>query len=147
MNRALRDWLLSLEHRPGGDILAVQTLRNSLMAASVLASAALVGLMGVLATAHLHPRWSSASAAALLVFSMGFSLRTLWTISSIGFNLRIDSSASPPTATMPLEAATLSGKDAVELVNSLGGALRGIRWSGLLLLFALTAAAASIWMH
>jgi hypothetical protein len=147
MNHSLRGWLLSLQHRPGGDILAVQTLRNSLMAASVLASAALVGLMGVLATAHLHPRWSSASAAALLVCSMGFSLRTLWTLSSIGFDLQIDSSASPPTATMPLETAASFGHDAASLVDSLGAALRGIRWSGLLLLCALTAAAASVWLH
>ncbi len=135
MKTTLIDWFASLQNRPGGDILAVQTLRNSLMAASVLASAALVGLMGVLATSHLHARWSAASAATLLVVSAMCSLRALWTLSAAGFDLRLDGkkdgSASAPSP----------------LVRELTTALRAIRWAGVLLILALAAAAASVWVQ
>jgi Protein of unknown function, DUF599 len=135
MKTTLIDWFASLQNRPGGDILAVQTLRNSLMAASVLASAALVGLMGVLATSHLHARWSAASAATLLVVSAMCSLRALWTLSAAGFDLQLDSkkdaSAGAPS----------------RLVQELTMALRAIRWAGVLLILALAAAGASVWVQ
>lgn len=141
MKTTLIDWFASLQNRPGGDILAVQTLRNSLMAASVLASAALVGLMGVLATAHLHARWSSASAATLLVVSAMFSLRALWTLSGAGFDLRLGvPHASGSEAQMP------NPSEASPLVRDLVLALRSIRWSGILLVLALAAAGASVWV-
>ncbi len=137
MKTTLIDWFASLQNRPGGDILAVQTLRNALMAASVLASAALVGLMGVLATSHLHARWSTASAATLLVISAVCSLRALWTLSAAGFDLQLDTpkdeGASPATAST--------------LVQDLTMALRAIRWAGVLLILALAAAAASVWVQ
>jgi Protein of unknown function, DUF599 len=135
MKTTLIDWFASLQNRPGGDILAVQTLRNSLMAASVLASAALVGLMGVLATSHLHARWSAASAATLLVVSAMCSLRALWTLSAAGFDLQLDgkkdASAGAPS----------------RLVQELTAALRAIRWAGVLLILALAAAATSVWVQ
>ena len=140
MKTTLIDWFASLQNRPGGDILAVQTLRNSLMAASVLASAALVGLMGVLATAHLHARWSSASAATLLVVSAMFSLRALWTLSAAGFDLRLGAPHTDGSA-----AQTPNPPGASPLVRDLVLALRSIRWSGILLVLALAAAGASVW--
>jgi hypothetical protein len=132
MNSTLIDWFASLENRQGGDILAVQTLRNALMAASVLASAALVGLMGVLATAHLHPKWSSGSAAAMLVISAAYSLRALWTLSRAGFEIRLERQAHNANKS--------------ELLKDLTAAIAGIRWAGILLILALAAAGASIWV-
>jgi Protein of unknown function, DUF599 len=132
MKTNLIDWFASLQNRPGGDILAVQTLRNSLMAASVLASAALVGLMGVLATSHLHARWTTASAATLLVVSAVCSLRALWTLSAAGFDLQLDATQDPKSS---------------PLVQELSMALRAIRWAGVLLILALAAAAASVWVQ
>ncbi len=149
MQQPLFDWFASLHHRPGGDILAVQTLRNAIMAASVLASAALVGLMGVLATAHLHPRWSSASAATLLVVSAMFSLRALWTLSAAGFDLRLTSPTGTDieTGTGTSSAAKAHNPlDAGSLVADIALALRCIRWSGMLLVLALTAAGAGVWV-
>ena len=128
----LIDWFTSLENRQGGGILAVQTLRNALMAASVLASAALVGLMGVLATAHLHPKWSSGSAAAMLVISAAYSLRALWTLSRAGFEIRLENRAAG------------TGKN--RLLKDLTAAIAGIRWAGILLILALAATGASIWL-
>lgn len=138
MKPSLTDWFDNLQNHPGGDILAVQTLRNSLMAASVLASAALVGLMGVLATAHLHARWSSGSAATLLVVSAMCSLRALWTLSAAGFDLQlgVKSEVADPTPRAPSP-----------LVQELISALRAIRWAGILLILALAAAAASVWVQ
>lgn len=135
MKPTLIDWFASLQNRPGGDILAVQTLRNSLMAASVLASAALVGLMGVLATSHLHARWSTASAATLLVVSAMCSLRALWTLSAAGFELQLQSAKD--------DNAVASSR----LVQELSMALRAIRWAGILLILALAAAGASLWVQ
>lgn len=44
---ALReDWFEAVSEQPGSEILAVQTLRNSLMSASMVASTAVLGLMG-----------------------------------------------------------------------------------------------------
>lgn len=37
MTPSLQAWLHAVKRAPGGDILAIQTLRNALMAASVLA--------------------------------------------------------------------------------------------------------------
>ncbi len=148
MKTTLIDWLASLHNRPGGDILAVQTLRNSLMAASVLASAALVGLMGVLATAHLHARWSSACAATLLVASAICSVRALWTLSAAGFDLRLGNAphAGNVADASPGESMnTVALQASAALVQEMTMALRSIRWSGVLLILALAASAASVW--
>ena len=50
------EWFATLSRQPGSEILAVQTLRNSLMSASMTASTAALGLMGAatLAAPSLH---------------------------------------------------------------------------------------------
>ncbi len=128
MKDSLNDWLASVIQRPGGDILAVQTLRNALMAASVLASAALVALMGVVATAHLHSvRWPSIVSAALLVASAMGALKSVWEMSLIGFQLQFQATQSAGVA------------------RRLGLALRQIQGAGMVLVLALACAAGSIW--
>lgn len=44
--RLRADWLHALAEQPGSEILAVQTLRNSLMSSTLTASTAAIGLMG-----------------------------------------------------------------------------------------------------
>ena len=128
MKENLTDWLASINQRPSGDILAIQTLRNALMAASVLASAALVALMGVLATFNLHTiRWPSVTAAALLVTSAMVSMRSVWELALIGFHLQFQT--GPTTV----------------VAHRLGRALGHIRVAGMLLVLALACAAGSIW--
>ena len=142
MKHSLTAWFASLQGRQGADILAVQTLRNALMAASVLASAALVGLMGVLATAHLHALWSASSAAVLLVVSAACALRALWTLSALGFDLQLQANAvvlqADAAASMPSDTASQS------VVQAIAMALQGIRWSGILMILGLAAAAAGL---
>lgn len=50
------DWFLAVSAQPGSEVLAVQTLRNSLMSATMLASTAALALMGTvtLAAPSLH---------------------------------------------------------------------------------------------
>jgi hypothetical protein len=50
------DWFAAVSQQPGSEILAVQTLRNSLMSATMTASTAAIGLMGTasLAAPSLH---------------------------------------------------------------------------------------------
>lgn len=42
------DWFQAVSAQPGSEILAVQTLRNSLMSASMIASTTVLGLMGTI---------------------------------------------------------------------------------------------------
>ncbi|TDR30182.1 DUF599 family protein [Hydromonas duriensis] len=89
MNREhIENWIRHLIEQGSGDITAVQTLRNAIMAASVLASAALVALMGVLATAPLHQPIAVAVAAGLLVLSSFFSIRTIWLLAALSFQVQ-----------------------------------------------------------
>ena len=60
-----QDWFDAISAQKGSEILAVQTLRNALMSASVTASTAAIGLMGTvtLAVSSLHPNFGDAAAA------------------------------------------------------------------------------------
>ncbi len=126
MKPSTRDWLVSLAERPGGDILAVQTLRNAIMAASVLASAAMVALMGVLATAHLHPRAFGLVAAIALAASAAAAVAAMVKMVRAGFECQMPGAAW----------------DA--LAHSLVAALRWITISAILLAAALAVAALSL---
>jgi hypothetical protein len=64
---ALReDWFLAVSAQKGSEVLAVQTLRNSLMSATVLASTAALALMGTvtLAAPNLHASFNAAPSIA-----------------------------------------------------------------------------------
>lgn len=56
------DWFLSVSAQKGSEVLAVQTLRNSVMSATMLASTAALALMGTvtLAGPSLHARFAAA---------------------------------------------------------------------------------------
>jgi len=112
--------------RPGGDILAVQTLRNAIMAASVLASAAMVALMGVLATAHLHQRGFVMTAALILAISTAAALVAIVKLARAGFEFQLTSAAHG------------------ELAADLLAALRAIAISATLLSLALFVAGMSL---
>ncbi len=119
MKDSLNAWLASMANRQGGDILAVQTIRNAIMAASVLASAAMVAMMGVLATAHLHPRLFAGVTAALLAASAAAALRAIILLARAGFELQLDEAFK------------------AQLANSLRHALHLTSWSAMLLVLAL----------
>lgn len=62
------EWFEAVSVQPGSEVLAVQTLRNSLMSASMTASTAVLGLMGsiTLAAPTLHSSLEAAQAGAAL---------------------------------------------------------------------------------
>lgn len=65
------EWLDALSTQPGAEILAVQTLRNSLMSATTTASTAVPGLMGslTLTAPSLHASFASAQADVPVITS------------------------------------------------------------------------------
>lgn len=60
-------WFAAISRQPGSEILAVQTLRNSLMSATMIASTAALGLMGTatLAAPSLHDTFGAAADVSL----------------------------------------------------------------------------------
>ena len=60
-----KDWFEAVSAQKGSEVLAVQTLRNALMSASVTASTAAIGLMGIvtLAAPSLHSQFDEAAAS------------------------------------------------------------------------------------
>jgi len=63
---ALReDWFAAISAQPGSEILAVQTLRNALMSATMTASTAVLGLMGALSLTAPHMPAALAEAAGV----------------------------------------------------------------------------------
>ncbi len=60
------DWLVAISQHQGSEVLAVQTLRNSLMSATMLASTAALALMGTvtLAAPSLHSSLEAANGIA-----------------------------------------------------------------------------------
>ncbi|MFM7332521.1 MAG: DUF599 family protein [Brachymonas sp.] len=126
MKTSLQVWLAGMTNRPGGDILAVQTLRNAIMAASVLASAAMVALMGVLATAHFHHRLFAITAALVLAISTAAALVAIVKLARAGFEFQL--------------AGAVHGESAADLM----AALRAIAISATLLSLALFVAGMSL---
>ncbi len=66
--RLREDWFLAVSDQPGSELLAVQTLRNSLMSATMTASTAVLGLMGTmsLAAPSLYARFNESISLAQL---------------------------------------------------------------------------------
>lgn len=75
---ALREeWFTAVSEHPGSEILAVQTLRNSLMSATMTASTAVLGLMGTVTLAAPSLRTSFNVAAVLPSLTPRLSLELL----------------------------------------------------------------------
>lgn len=73
------EWFASISEQPGSEVLAVQTLRNSLMSATMLASTAALGLMGAvtLATPSLHAGFGQTGPVATLTTRLALELALL----------------------------------------------------------------------
>ncbi len=71
------DWFNAVSQHEGSEILAVQTLRNSLMSATMTASTAVLGLMGTVTLAAPSLRLSFSEAAVLPNFTPRLVLELL----------------------------------------------------------------------
>lgn len=78
-------WLDRISRDAGGAITIVQTIRNAIMSASILASVALIALMGALATAHNKADWAILSTIILLVLSSTCSAISIGLLARLSF--------------------------------------------------------------
>jgi hypothetical protein len=86
---SLTQWFNVVWARAGGDILIVQTFRNAIMSASVLASATLVTFMGVLAAAsHLH-KPTALMIGLILAISASGAILSIVQFSRLGFSMQL----------------------------------------------------------
>jgi hypothetical protein len=118
---SLSTWLNAAWSRVGGDILIIQTFRNVIMSASVLASAALVTLMGVLAaSSHLQqPAILIIGLCLLLASSASLSVLSIVTFARLGFNIQLDSANTEQLAKRLLFGLRLIQSSACGLVLAL----------------------------
>ena len=126
-NSDIAQWLEHVSQQNQGQITVVQTIRNAIMSASILASVALIALMGALATAHSqNSRWILLS-IALLVLSATCSAI------SISFLARLSFQTQFKHVHFEISA------------NRLRHALNLIRGSAGLFILALVVAAIDLW--
>lgn len=80
--RLREDWFEAVSQHQGSEILAVQTLRNSLMSATMTASTAVLGLMGAmtLAAPSLHASFGAKSPAPQLSARLALELVLMSTL-------------------------------------------------------------------
>jgi hypothetical protein len=92
--QSIQAWLRAINQQPGYEILLVQTVRNALMGASVVASTSLVAIIGVITVARAFPsgapglhyaHWVIDAASVVLAFALTESLLALRTLSRAGF--------------------------------------------------------------
>ena len=126
-NSDIAQWLEHISQHNQGQITVVQTIRNDIMSASILASVALIALMGALATAHSqNSRWILVSIAVLVLSATCSAI-------SISFLARLSFQTQFYHVHFELSA------------NRLRHALNLIRGSAGLFILALVVAAIDLW--
>jgi Protein of unknown function, DUF599 len=93
--KSILTWLQSIEKQNGYEILLVQTIRNSLMGASVVASTSLVAIIGVVSVGRAftgtaaplmqYGHWAINLSSVILALSLTEALLSLRTLSRAGF--------------------------------------------------------------
>ena len=126
-NSDIAQWLEHISQHNQGQITVVPTIRNAIMSASILASVALIALMGALATAHSqNSRWILVSIAVLVLSATCSAI-------SISFLARLSFQTQFKHVHFELSA------------NRLRHALNLIRGSAGLFILALVVAAIDLW--
>jgi hypothetical protein len=93
--QSILNWLHAIEKQNGYEILLVQTIRNSLMAASVVASTSLVAIIGVVSVGRAftgtgaefsqYGHWAINLSSVILALSLTEALLSLHTLARAGF--------------------------------------------------------------
>ena len=126
-NSDIAQWLEQISQHNQGQITVVQTIRNAIMSASILASVALIALMGALATAHSqNSRWILVSIAVLVLSATCSAI-------SISFLARLSFQTQFKHVHFAVSASRLRH------------ALNLIRGSAILFILALVVAAIDLW--
>lgn len=100
--QSLSLWLRSISGQSGHEILVVQTLRNALMVASVVASTSLVAIIGVISVGRAFPGGSAPLsmyahgainlASIILAVALTEALLSLRTLARAGFSSAVSKS-------------------------------------------------------
>jgi hypothetical protein len=126
-NSEIAQWLEHVSQQNQGQITVVQTIRNAIMSASILASVALIALMGALATAHSQTSYWILASIALLVLSATCSAVSISFLARLSFQTQFKKVHFEVSA------------------NRLRHALNLIRGSAALFILALSVAAIDLW--
>ena len=127
-NTDIERWLEHVKQQGSqGQLVVVQTIRNAIMAASILASVTLIALMGALATGHSQNGYWILVSIALLVLSATCSAISISFLARLSFQTQFEH------VQFELSAGRL--KHALNL----------IRGSALLFISALVVAALDLW--
>ena len=100
-------WLDQISRESQGAITIVQTIRNAIMSASILASVALIALMGALATAHNKADWAILSTIILMVASATCSAISIGLLARLSFQTQFKDVSLELTAQRIRHALTL----------------------------------------
>lgn len=97
-------WLQAIKKQNGYEILLVQTIRNSLMGAGVIASTSLVAIIGVVSVGRAftgtgaplmqYGHWAINMSSMILALSLTEALLSLRTLARAGFGLGFANTAS-----------------------------------------------------
>jgi Protein of unknown function, DUF599 len=100
--QSLANWLRAISTQNGFEILLVQTVRNALMGASVVASTSLVAIIGVVSVARafsggnamltMYANIAMQLSSVILVFALTEALLSLRTLARVGFGTALGSS-------------------------------------------------------
>jgi hypothetical protein len=120
--QSLSLWLRSIARQNGHEILLVQTLRNALMVASVVASTSLVAIIGVISVGRafssgggamtLYAHWVINLSSVVLAVALTEALLSLRTLARAGFTSALSASGGDELS------------DAEKYAHYLAGALR-----------------------
>jgi uncharacterized membrane protein len=126
-NSDIAQWLEQISQQSQGQITVVQTIRNAIMSASLLASVALIAFMGALAPAHTQNSRPILLTIALLVLSATCSATSIAFLARLSFQTQFKHVHFAVSA------------------NRLRTALNLIRSSAVLFILALAVAAIDLW--
>ena len=97
--QSILNWLRSVEKQNGYEILLVQTVRNAIMGASVVASTSLVAIIGVVSVGRAfsggtaspqYAHWVINASSVILALALAEALLSLRTLARAGFSSGFD---------------------------------------------------------
>ncbi len=97
--QSILNWLRSIEKQNGYEILLVQTVRNAIMGASVVASTSLVAIIGVVSVGRAfsggtatpqYAHWVINASSVILALALAEALLSLRTLARAGFSSGFD---------------------------------------------------------
>ena len=116
--QSILNWLRSVEKQNGYEILLVQTVRNAIMGASVVASTSLVAIIGVVSVGRAfsggtassqYAHWVINASSVILALALAEALLSLRTLARAGFSSGFDKNSGDEFASAEQYSHYLAG--------------------------------------